>query len=274
MSVERIHVRELAAWGLDDYEYRPKTCRGPVHAESRRLLAERTPFQQGTVLLQRETAELKKTLSAKSRRRDLRTEMKGLEWSLGVVNLQHLLAFQRRLFLQPDPPRISSSAARDWDALISVCFGHSGSAQCDQFHDASTHTLVLRSSNPNLHFRTTGDPALPIMVHAGSPFLEVAHFRKRWFLRDGYHRAYAFLQAGIFEVPAVIVQARTLDELGAAQPWFFSEEVLFSKDPPRVTDFPDDTRTIEYERPPLIKTLRITMEEILAPASLTGEEQI
>lgn len=138
-------------------------------------------------------------------------------------------------------------------------------------HDAATKTFVLRSSNPNLHFRTTGDAAAPLSIHAGGPFFEVACFRDRWFLRDGYHRAYNLFQAGVFEIPAVIVQARTIEELGATQPWFFSEDILFSEAPPYVSDFLSDDLIIEYDRPPLLKTLRITMEEILAPASPTGE---
>jgi hypothetical protein len=68
----------------------------------------------------------------------------------------------------------------------------------------------------------------------------------------------------------VIVHARTLQELGAVRPWFFSEEVLFSPTPPRVVDFLDDALVLEYDRSPLIKTLRITMEETYA---LKGEDQ-
>jgi hypothetical protein len=139
-------------------------------------------------------------------------------------------------------------------------------------NDPASQVLVIRSNNPNLHVRTTGDASSPLRVHTGSPFFEVACFRERWFLRDGYHRAFAFLRAGVFEIPAVIVQAETIEELGAAQPWFFSEEVLFSADPPRVLDFLDDDLILEYDRPPLIKTLQITIGETFASAFPTGEQ--
>jgi hypothetical protein len=72
-------------------------------------------------------------------------------------------------------------------------------------------------------------------------------------------------------VPAVIVEAKTLEGLGATQPWFFSEEILFSSTPPRVLDFLDDALVIEYKRPQLIKTLRITIEESFVPAASSGE---
>ena len=117
------------------------------------------------------------------------------------------------------------------------------------------------------------DASSPIAIHAGSPFFEVAQYRERWFLRDGYHRAYSLLRAGVFRLPAVIVQARTLEELGATRPWFFPEEVLFSPTPPRVTDFLDDELVLEYDRIPLIKTLRVTVEEAFVPAVSSGENK-
>jgi len=119
-----------------------------------------------------------------------------------------------------------------------------------------------------------GITAEGVSAYAGSPFFEVAQYAGRWFLRDGYHRAYKLLQAGIFQLPAVIVRARTLEELGAAQPRFFSEAILLSEHPPFVSDFLDEDLTIEYDRRPIIKTLCITMEESIAspfPIAISGE---
>jgi len=206
-----------------------------------------------------------------AKRADLLDEMSGLSWSLGVVNLRPLLAFQRRLSFDPAMPRFHIPARHDCAELIALSFGPAKPIDCKIDHNHLAHTTTVQSTNPNLHFRTGDDTALPVSIHAGGPFLEVAHFQNRWFLRDGYHRAYALLQAGIFEVPAVLVETKTIEELGAAQPWFFSEQVLFSNDPPRVLDFLNDEFVIEYQRPPLIKTLRLTMTETLTPAHVPGE---
>jgi broad specificity phosphatase PhoE len=135
--------------------------------------------------------------------------------------------------------------------------------------------IVLRSSNPNLQLRVTQDPSTPVAVHTGSPFFEVAQYAGRWFLRDGYHRAYNLLRSGVFQLPAVIVRARTIGELGAVQPRFFSENTLLSQHPPFVSDFLDDHLTIQYDRPPTIKTLRITMDESVVypqPVRISGEQ--
>jgi len=271
MNLSSVHVRELAAWGLDVYEYRPYSFdlrNGPLPG---RNPTRRPPLQQSNVLLGKDSPVLRDAFLAQAERPDLLDEMKGLTWSLGVVDLRALVAFQRRLFfssmyLPPIP------ATKDWPSLLALTFAPAQPPKYDISHDHASQVLLLRSNNPNLHVRIAGDVNSPLRIHAGSPFFEVACFRDRWFLRDGYHRAFAFLRAGVFEIPAVIVQAKTIEELGAIKPWFFSEEVLFSADPPRVLDFLDENLILEYDRPPLIKTLRITMDETFASAFPTGEQ--
>lgn len=92
----------------------------------------------------------------------------------------------------------------------------------------SREALRVRSHNPDLQLRLEAERGggCPFAVDGGSPFFEVAEFGGRWFLRDGYHRAYALLRAGVYRMVAV-VRARTMEELGATEPWFFGEEVLF-----------------------------------------------
>jgi hypothetical protein len=272
MNPSSVHVRELSAWGLDVYEYRPDSFELRNVAAPDRNPGCRSPLQQSDVLLDHDFADLREAFLKQAERSDLLAEMTGLTWSLGVVDLRPLMAFQRRLFFSSETFLPPIPAAKDWPSLLALTFAPAQPVKYDVSHDHASQMLVLRSNNPNLHVRTTGDVICPLRIHAGSPFFEVACFRDRWFLRDGYHRAFAFLRAGVFEIPAVIVQAKTIEELGATKPWFFSEEVLFSADPPRVLDFLDDNLILEYDRPPLIKTLRITMDETFASAFPTGEE--
>lgn len=272
MNPSSVHVRELAAWGLDVYEYRPDSFELRNVAAPDRNPGRRSPLQQSNVLLDHDFADLREAFLAQAERSDLLAEMTGLTWSLGVVDLRLLVAFQRRLFFSSEMFLPPIPAAQDWPALLALTFAPAQLVKYGMSHDAASQVLLLRSNNPNLHVRIAGDVNSPLRIHAGSPFFEVAYFRDRWFLRDGYHRAFAFLRAGVFEVPAVIVEAKTIEELGAVKPWFFSEEVLFSADPPRVLDFLDDNLILEYDRPPLIKTLRITVDEIFTAAFPTGEE--
>jgi len=269
MNGRSVRVRELAGWGLDQDEYRPDSFDHCKLFEARALVCQRPPFQPECALVDVEDSELCNRFAELRLRPDLQKEMTGLDWSLGIIDLRHLLAFQRRLVLNAIAPEISVPEAEDWIAVMELSFGSPKPVVCDLVR--SETTILLRSSDPNLQFRITGDTSTPIQVHSGSPFFEVAQYRGRWFLRDGYHRAYALLRAGIFQLPAVIVQARSLVELGAIHPWFFTEEVLFSSSPPRVNDFLDDALVLEYDRTPLLKTLRLTMEEVFAPAASSGE---
>jgi hypothetical protein len=266
-----VRVRELIGWELDPYEYRPTDLDSSRLAQSLNLSQQCPAFQHHEVFLATETTQLKNPLSAYMDRPDLLEEMAGLTWSLGIVNLRGLIAFQRRLAFDPAVQQYPIPAAQDWAALLSLSFGAAKPIVCSARLDHSANTMIFQSENPNLHFRMTDNAALPVNLHAGGPFLEVASLRGRWFLRDGYHRAYSLLKAGIFAVPAVIVEATTIEELGATKPWFFSEQVLFSARPPYVQDFLNDELVLEYDRPQLFKTLRITLEETLTPAPPPGE---
>ena len=272
MTSDSVHIRELAAWGLDDYEYRPKSFEHERVRTAMRIVAQSKRFEQANVVLTAETERLAEEFAVHAKRLDLLAEMSGLSWSLGVVDLRPLIAFQRRLSFHPERPQAPIPHAQEWSALFSVSFAPTKPIEYKTTHDRSAQTLTLQSSNPNLHIRMTSDPTSPLSIHIGGPFFEVACFRERWFLRDGYHRAYALLNAGVYEMPAVIVYATTIEELGAYQPWFFSEEVLFSESPPRVMDFLNNDLVLEYDRPELIRTLRIKTEETFTPAIFIGDQ--
>jgi hypothetical protein len=265
-------IRELIGWGFDSYEYRPAIVERAQLSQAADTIAQCSPLEQSNVVITTATEKLRAMFIPYAQRPDLLSEMTGLSWSFGVVDLRSLIAFQRRLAFPANVVQPSIPAADEWPALLALSFGSPKPIEYEAVHDRSTETVTLRSENPNLHLRVTNDPVHPLSVHGGGPFFEVARFRNRWFLRDGYHRAYALLQAQVFEVPALIVETATIEELGANQPWFFPVEVLFSNTPPRVVDFLNDDLVLEYDRPPLIKTLRIKMEETLKPATFQGEQ--
>ena len=271
MSACLVQIRELAAWGLDPNEYRPDSSKSRLtHATAS---VARRRFNQSNVLLTPEFEDVRELFDTCAKRPDLLAEMSGLSWSLGVVDLRSLIAFQRRLVLHPGVATTCNPGPRDWPALFALCFGPPKQIEYTMTHNRSIGTLVLQSANPDLHLRPSRDPATPLTVHAGGPFMEVACFRNRWFLRDGYHRAYALLQSGVFVVPAVIVHAATIEQLGADHASFFPEQVLFSERPPQVADFLDQDLVLEYERAPFLKTIRIHVEETLSPATRTGEQR-
>lgn len=278
MNPATADVHELIAWGLDEYSYRSSAINleheeiaRPVDRAQRRLAC-RKCYTSCQALLVEETRSIEHLLAGTARRTDLQEEFEGLDWTLGVVDLRRLLAFQRRLVFRSTTQFSPIPRQDDWHELISLAMG----SRRDTEHyfvsnrDATTGLDIrLHSGNPDLQLRVNRqngrNGCLPLMLYGGSPFLEVGEFRGRWFLRDGYHRAYHLLQAGVHRVPAVVIYARTIEELGATEPHFFGEAQLFSERPPQVTDFLDDALVLRYERVVLRKCIRIRIEESLEP---------
>ncbi len=271
-----VSVRELIGWDLDENAFRSASAIQVGRFESARaILAGRPCFQTIDPLASETPVSVAALLKDHLLREDLHREMEGLEWSLGVVNLRHLLAFQRRLIFDPEYPQPATPASDAWPALTALAFGPPVSAAFTTLSSTSAK-LVFQSANPNMQLRpaATGAPG-PFEFYGGSPFFEVAEYLGRWFLRDGYHRAEYLLRSGIAQVPAVVIRARTLAELGPTDPWFFSEQVLFSPHPPYVSDFLDEQLTQQYTRPRMLKTLHVTIEESFGPAAsipFTGEQ--
>jgi hypothetical protein len=282
----KVDVHELIAWALDEYPYRSSTI-GPRQEElakqieqAQQRLTEREPYEGCPALLAEEPAGIKHLLTTHVRRTDLQEEYEGLDWTLGVVDLRRLLAFQRRLVFNSAQRFSSIPQQDDWSQLISLAFG----SRRDTKHRIISNGNVvdgldvnLYSSNPDLRLRLNPkawhSDLLPLSLYGGSPFFEVAELRGRWFLRDGYHRAYRSLQAGVHYMPAVVIRTRTLEELGATEPWFFNEDRLFSDRPPRVMDFLDESLVLRYERAALRKVIHIRIEESLQSFDETDEVQ-
>jgi hypothetical protein len=281
-----VNVHELIAWGFDEYslrnamaDYSPEALANRVRL-AREALAERESYIHIEALLLPETERIQPLLTVASQRDDLQKEYEGLTWTLGVVDLRRLLAFQRRLIFAPGRKPLDRFRQDDWAGLISLAIGTRRSTKYRLERNKcviDSLDVCLYSSNPDLQLRLDSSHGeaglLPLSLYGGSPFLEVAELGGRWFLRDGYHRAYNLLQMGVHHVPAVVISARDIGEVGATQPWFYCEEQLFSDRPPRVIDFLHADLVLKYKRVPLRKVIRVRIEESLEPLDETESVQ-
>ena len=265
---DEVVIRELIGWGFDENEHRPSLeAQSDAIDFARSKIGSRKHFTTVDPIVKETPASVTDLMAEQLLRPELHTEMQGLNWRTGIVDLRHLLAFQRRLIFDPEHPHPVVPAPNAWPALTALAFGPPISPTYTTV-TVSPQEIWLQTTNPNLQLRQAAiDSTPPIALHGGSPFFEVAEYRGRWFLRDGYHRAHMLLCANIFYLPAVIIHARTLVELGPIGHWFFSEEILFGPTPPRITDFLDDQLTIEYTRRRMLKTIRVTIEESFAPVA-------
>jgi hypothetical protein len=282
----KVDLLELIAWDLDEYSYRNSAIKlgqeefAKKLEQARQQLAQRKRYANCSALLAKETESIQHLFATHAQNTDLQKEYEGLDWTLGVIDLRCLLAFQRRLVFSPAHHCSPIPQQNNWPDLMSFAMGSRRPKEhrmiC-HYDTANGLDISLYSSNPDLQLRmnsTTGlDGSSPFSLHGGNPSFEVAQYRGRWFLRDGYHRAYRLLQAGISRLPAVVIYARAINEVGSTDPWFFSEDQLFSDDPPRVLDFLDERMVFRYERPALRKVIRIRIQESLEPFDETDEVQ-
>ncbi len=280
MNPSLVNVCELIAWDLDEYEFRSSSSVSDRDAFQRKIiraharLARRHPYKSSSAVLEADTQEAHIHLDRIAVRPDLHEYYRGFDWNFAIVDLHRLLAFQRRLIISPTQQPTEPHRQQDWAQLFELAFGRRRSTEhhITQSSFLPDRTcLRLESNNPDLQVRRTIEPgingSLPLALHGGSPNFEVAEFRGRWFLRDGYHRAYHLLRQGIHHMPAIVVRARTIEELGATEPWFFAEHQLFSERPPHLADFLEDELTSSYQRIALRKVIQIHIEHTLEPCS-------
>jgi hypothetical protein len=237
MSSQHLEIRELAAWGFDHPVDRGLLGEEQLRNAARHAhgrLAARKSYAADSPISVEEPRQLASLLASRQDAVALSGEFDGLVWDLSIVELRKLIAFQRR-----------------------IGFPH---------HDSRpTH----RGDSP----RQLLDLALPLHAPSKSPYMEVASYRGRWFLRDGYHRSFRLLKQGVCQVPCVVVYAESLAQMGAVGSRFFSQEVLFSEHPPMVTDFLDEEITVRYCRALPEQVMPFTIQPLQEPFADGGCQQ-
>ena len=234
MSAQQLEIRELAAWGFDHPVDRGLFAEEQLRnaaCDARRRLAERKRHVAHSTISTEETCKHAALLAARKDTVAASGEFDGLVWELAIVDLRKLIAFQRRTGF----PR----------------------------HDSV-------SIQPGEGTRELFDLALPIHSLSKNPYIEVASYRNRWFLRDGYHRSYRLLKQDVHLVPCVVVYAESLSQMGAVGSRFFSQKVLFSQQPPMVTDFMDQELTLCYYRALPQQVTSLTEQQPQEPVAAGG----
>lgn len=211
-------------------------------------------------------------------RPEVQASFHGLEWRPAVVDLTHVLSFQKIIFT--DSPSIGDGY-RDSASLTELCL------PTEQFlpptgaiTDPDGKGFTISSLNTNLRIaggqlsdaKVAPGPGLPsvrmqavtLLVTMGTSYMQVVRYRDRWFLRDGYHRASRLLRSGISIVPCIYIEARTFEEV---QPpvGAFPFELLYGDRPPALNDFWDDSVATNISQLAIRKVIRIRGEEFAVP---------
>ncbi len=189
-------------------------------------------------------------------------------WEARVVDLRRLCALQPHVHAD-DPGRRSAEVdAGDLHAIAAISLPKPSSTKLPVQYDPARNAWIFSGADSNLtvvsHFQGEVQPGtfgFGFVVGVVPSLMQVARFNGRYLLRDGYHRAYAFLRRGITHVPALVRDFSTLAELDLT-PVMLPADVFLGERPPVLSDYLDDTVAADVELPQFRKLVVIQALEL------------
>jgi hypothetical protein len=184
-------------------------------------------------------------------------------WEVAIADLSRVCAVQPQVYTDQAAQRIAGVTASDVVSLASISLPIPASAALPVQFDQTKQAWVFSSPNPNLRilgqFRGQAQPGVNcfgFVVVVAPSFLQVASYRGRYLLRDGYHRAYGFLSRGITRVPVFVRQFETFDEL-ALPAGLLSQDAFLGDRPPLLVDYFNDEVSADLLMPAIQKVVII-----------------
>jgi hypothetical protein len=184
-----------------------------------------------------------------------------------VVDLSKVCAIQPLVF-SDGLERISTAHAGDLLSLALISLPTPAPDPTPAQFDGFKQAWVFSSLNPNL--RITGQAggqiqpgvnAFGFAVGVTPSYMQVVCYKGRHLLRDGYHRAFAFLRSGITQVPAFVRDFATVDEMGLPQ-GLLGSDVFVGDRPPLLTDYDNDEVSSDVLAPATRKVVIVQAMEI------------
>jgi len=155
-------VRELIGWGFDENEYRPSLdAQSQTIAFARSKINARERFATVDPTVTEVPASVTDLMAEQLLRTDLHAEMQDLDWETGIVDIRHLLAFQRRLISDPKHPNSAAPLPNDWPALAALAFGPPVSVAYTT-HAINSQEIWLQSTNPTFSYARQQWVRLPL----------------------------------------------------------------------------------------------------------------
>jgi hypothetical protein len=176
-------------------------------------------------------------------------------WAVSIVDLSKVCAAQPHIATERAIQRVENLQGTDLVSAANLSLPVEPPTPLLAGFDQSKNTWIFSSSNPNLRICgqfsgqvQPGQNVFGFMVAIAPSFLQVALYRNRYLLRDGYHRAFGLLSRGITLVPAFVKEFATYDELRLPAGMLAQDSFLGDR-PPTLTDYLDDSVSAEISIP-------------------------
>lgn len=191
-------------------------------------------------------------------------------WDLGFVDLSRVCAFQQTVFTESARGRVGAVTRENMTGIAEITLPTAFTNEVEAQFNPTQRAWMLMSANPNL--KIVGQVGGPLQTPAGEfpgfgflvtlmpSFLQVARFQGRYFLRDGYHRAYGLLVAGITHAPAFVRDFDAIEDLAPAG--MLQQAAYLGSRPPMLPDFLDDAVSIDVRLPAVQKMIVVQALEL------------
>lgn len=187
-------------------------------------------------------------------------------WSPRMVDLRSVVAAQPLVFTSTAGRRLTE--VKNLIDLARFTLPLERGAQVNvtaiQPNDTSKAFKIV-SNDPQLRADVASEGA--IQFWAAPSYMQVARYRGRDILRDGYHRAYELLRAGIARVPVLYRDVSKVTEMfaPAVLPGLLTEGTWLDRRPPLLADYLDDTVALSVQAPRYGKALIVQITEMPWP---------
>lgn len=184
-----------------------------------------------------------------------------------MVDLTRVCAAQPQIHVEDALRRVAGASANDTLALARIALPLPAVEPMPTAFDQVKNAWIMSSPNPNLRvvglFNATveGLPVFGFMVTIQKSYLQVAGLGGRYFLRDGYHRAYGFLAAGIRWVPALVKEFESFEQVGLP-PGLLPQNTYLGECPPLLPDYLDDQFSADTSIPIMQKMIVVQAMEL------------
>lgn len=173
----------------------------------------------------------------------------GMDVDFALVEIEPLLAYQQHIWLEHAQARCAHLPRNpSFDDVLTLCLP-------ERIEPIGANVEVRRGPYPGHTIIAVTDldiDTLPLTIHPAAdptahvigwqqqrklPYVQVARFNGRCYLRNGFHRVYGLVERGVTHVPCIFLKATTVEQAGIRPGHTLGLDVLESDDPPTVAHF-------------------------------------
>ncbi len=185
-----------------------------------------------------------------------------------MVDLRWVCAAQPTVATEDAVARVHGISGADLLALAKLTLPLSEDARIPVVFDQHKNAWIVSSPNPNLRvagaFEASPGAGLlgyGFIIEQPKSYLHVCGVAGRYFLRDGYHRAYGLLAGGITHVPALVSDVASFAE-AQMPPGLLAPTEYLGPRPPMLVDYLSDNVAHDSAMPVTTKIIALQALEL------------